>query len=143
MPTDLENRIVEQAKTWIDVKYKDKGRDRFGGVDCIGLIIKVAHEIGFSDFDTIEYPRRPIPQDLLRGMRDHLEQVVPLSDVGHGNIGLFRGPVVPCHTGIIEVDEGGDMWVIHAYAPARKVVRERLVGERDDQMVMAFRYTGN
>lgn len=138
---ELEDKIVAQAKTWIDVKYKDKGRDRVGGVDCIGLIIKVAHEIAISDFDTIEYPKRPVPQDLLRGMRDHLEPI-KIKDIGQGNVGVFRGPRVPCHTGIVEVDEAGEKWVIHAYAPARKVVRDRLAGEMFDNLCLAFRYTG-
>jgi hypothetical protein len=138
----LRQKIVDQAKTWLDVKYRNKGRDRVHGVDCIGLIIKVAHEIGISDFDTTNYPDRPIPRDLVTGMRGHLASI-RLASLGNGDVALFRGPLVPCHTGIVEVDETGQKWVIHSYAPARKVIRSRLEGDLYDQLTLAFRYTGN
>ena len=136
----LEDRIVEQANTWIGVPYRDKGRNRFG-VDCVGLIIKVAHELGLTDYDTMNYPRRPNPVDFLREMRDHLVQQ-PLAQAGHGMVAVFREPLHPCHTGILEVDAQGRRWVIHAYAPARKVIREPLVGARESNMLMALRYVG-
>jgi hypothetical protein len=139
---ELRAKIVAQARTWEGVKYRNKGRDRVHGVDCIGLIIKVAHELGVSDFDTVEYPDRPIPRDLVTGMRGHLAPI-PLDALGNGDVALFRGPQVPCHTGIVEVDEAGQKWVIHSFAPARKVLRSRLEGDLYDQLALAFRYTGN
>jgi hypothetical protein len=138
---DVRGRIVEEAKTWLGVKFKHAGRDRFG-VDCVGLVIKVAHALELSQYDTVAYPHQPDARELLRGMREHLE-AVPLAEAGHGDVAIFRGPQTPVHCGIIEVDADGEMWVIHAYAPARKVVRERMTGDRDGQWVLAFRYTGN
>jgi hypothetical protein len=134
----IEDQIVAAAKGWLNVPYKHAGRSRFG-VDCAGLIVKVAHDVGLSDYDSVNYPRRPVPEDFLREMRDHLVPV-PVDQMGHGHVAVFREPKHPCHTGIIEVDEAGRRWVIHAYAPARKVIREPLSSAREHNVVFVFRY---
>ena len=119
--------------------YRHAGRNR-NGIDCVGLIIKVAHELGLSEYDTTNYGRRPVPADFLREMRDHLV-AVPASRLDHGEIAVFTEPRHPCHVGIIERD-GADLYVIHAYALARKVVRDRLIGERLERVLLGVRYKG-
>lgn len=133
------DEIVRAARSWIGVPYRHLGRDR-GGVDCVGLIIKVAHECGLSTYDTTNYPRRPHVQDFMREMRGHLSQI-PMAEVKAGDVLVFLEPRHPCHVGVVDEDAGG-AWVIHSYAIFRKVVRERLAGERLQRAVMAFRYAG-
>ena len=132
-----KEEFVNIARTWIDVPYKDKGRSRYG-VDCIGLVIKSAHEVGWTDYDTLNYPRRPNPKDFLRELKNQLDRI-PKSDISHGDIAVFAEPRHPCHTGIIDIDECGNVYVIHAYAPAKKVIREPMTSQRKERMVMAFR----
>jgi hypothetical protein len=135
----LEDTIVEQAKTWIGVPYRDKGRDRFG-VDCIGVPIMVARELGLSDYDTLDYTKRPDPADFLRGARSQLD-VRGRDEIGHGMLAVLREPRHPCHAGIVERDGTGRLWLIHSYAPARMVVREALTEERiRDDLVMVFSF---
>lgn len=138
MTTRVE--IVEEAKSWIGVPYRHAGRDRFG-VDCAGLIIKTAHNCGISDYDTTNYPKRPVPNDFLREMKSHLDRR-PKKEAGHGSVLVFREPRHPCHSAILEIDERGERWIIHSYAPARKVIREHLSVERWSNCVMAFDYQG-
>lgn len=129
--------IVAAAKNWVGVPYRHMGRNHYG-VDCVGLIIKVAHDVGLTTYDTTNYPKRPKAADLLREMRNYLQQV-PKGEAGPGDILVIAAPSSPVHMGVLEVDERGQSWLIHAYAPARKVVRESL-GDRDVRM--AFHYTG-
>lgn len=130
--------LAAVARTWVGVPWRHLGRDRIRGVDCVGLVIKCAHQIGATDFDTKNYGRRPVPTDFLREMRDQLVQIQK-QNMGHGDIGVFREPRHPCHTGIVDVDEQGRRWIIHSYAPYRKVIREPLTGQRLGRLLMAFR----
>lgn len=132
--------IVAEARRWEGVKYKHAGRNEHG-LDCAGLIIKIANNCGFTDYDTTNYSRRPVPQEFIREMRDHLEQI-PKGEIKNGDIMLFAEPRHPCHTGVYEIDDRGQEWVIHAYALARKVIREPLTKERRARWRMAFRFQG-
>jgi hypothetical protein len=134
----IQDQIVEEAKTWIGVPFRHAGRNRLG-LDCAGLVAKVAHEVGISTFDSIDYPKRPNPHDFLRGIGQEMQRI-PKSEAGHGDVMVFAEPRHPCHCGIIEVDAQGQLWIIHAYALARKVVREHLTGERLKRARLAFRY---
>lgn len=136
MPTDREI-LVESVRTWIDVPYRDKGRNRHG-IDCIGLLLVAAKDVGLTTYDTVDYPRRPNPRDFLRGMKSHLDRI-PKSDAGHGDIMVFAEPKSPCHVGILDVNASGTVYVIHAYALARKVIREPLTSDRRSRALMAFR----
>lgn len=131
------DNIVQEARKWVGVPYRHAGRNEHG-IDCVGLIIKVAHGVGLTSYDTMNYPKRPNAADLLREMRNHLQQV-PKADADHGDILVIAAPSSPVHMGVLEIDERDQPWLIHAYAPARKVIREAL-GKRDVRM--AFHYTG-
>ncbi len=132
------DRFVEEANTWVGVRYKDKGRDR-GGVDCAGIMIKAAQAVGLTTYDTTNYSRRPDPREFLREMKGHLDRILK-SEIGHGDVCVFAEPSHPCHVGIVDVDAGGIVHVIHAWAPAKKVIREVLTGHRRERMLMAFRF---
>lgn len=136
----IRDDIVATAKEWVGTPYKHAGRNEFG-MDCVGLVIKVAHGCSLSDHDTLNYPRRPVVKDFLREMRDHLT-LVPKSGVKQGTILVFREPKHPCHIGILEIDAKGQRYVIHAFALARKVIREPMTKERWDRCAMAFDYNG-
>lgn len=130
-------RLVESVRTWIGVKYRDKGRDRHG-IDCIGLLMVAAKDVGLTEYDTVDYPRRPNPQDFLRGLKNHLVRIQK-QDAGHGDIMVFAEPRHPCHIGILDVQPDGTVYVIHAYAPSRKVIREPLTPARRERAMLAFR----
>ncbi len=131
--------MVKEALTWVSVPYRHMGRDRKSGVDCAGLIIKVAHETGISEYDSLNYGRRPIPQDFIREVRHNMDDITT-TEAGHGDVGIFAEPKHPCHCGIIDVDSDGQRWIIHAYAPRKMVVRERMTADRERNMLRAFRY---
>lgn len=49
--------LAEIARTWIGVKFRPQGRTR-SGVDCVGLVLCVAWEAGFSMADRRGYSQR-------------------------------------------------------------------------------------
>lgn len=131
------NNMVDIARSYVGVPYRDKGRNRLG-VDCIGLIILAAQEAGLTTYDTVDYPRRPIPLDFIRGIKEHCDRV-PQHEARHGDIFMFAEPRHPCHVGLLDVDPSGVEYILHAYALARKVVRDRLTEERRARILMVWR----
>ena len=51
--------LLTEARSWLDTPYHHQGRLKGVGVDCIGLIIGVAHALNLSEFDTHDYARIP------------------------------------------------------------------------------------
>lgn len=128
--------VVAEALTWVDVPYKHAGRNRFG-IDCAGVVIKVAHGTGLSMHDTTNYTQSPEPHEFLREVKGHLDRKHK-RDLMPGDVIVFRGLRVPCHMGILDA-EGN---VIHAYKPAGKVLREAYVNRMERFAVSAWSYRG-
>lgn len=59
--------LIKEARTWHGTPYQHQGRTRHG-VDCVGLAIRVAQDLGLTEFDIREYERTPsnkLMKDLL------------------------------------------------------------------------------
>lgn len=142
----IQQAMIDEAKKLLDTPYKDKGRDE-GGIDCAGLLIVVAHRLGISDYDSLNYARRPDPVELKREMNriSSLELLRNKWEWQNGDIGVFRTATHPVHLGLLEV-ENGRWYVIHSWAPARKVVRTEVTREdlNDPRMRLTrvYRYKG-
>lgn len=120
MPTRPE--IVEEARSWVGVKFKKGGRDRMG-VDCIGLLVNVGKKFGFEIRDSVEYSFNPEPSlfaELVYGQSVERK----LDDIAIGSIALFRQSIFPMHTGIIARDKYGRYTVINSSLKERRVVEE-------------------
>lgn len=122
--TTIPEQMIAEAKKLVGVRYKDKGRDEYG-CDCAGLIIMVAHRLGISDYDTLDYSRRPNEAEMRREMKriPQIELLPNKWDWQTGDLGVFSDGGNAIHLGFLEVDEQGRWYVIHSWARAHKVVR--------------------
>lgn len=134
----MENQadmLVRQARTWVGTRFHHQGRlkkteSHRGGVDCLGLLVGVAGELGLRDgdgvplakLDAVDYGHVPDAARLKCVLEKHLTAVPGL---GHGAVVLFEIDRSPRHLGILAHGNGGYS-LIHAYAPARMVVEHRL-----------------
>jgi len=46
------------ARAWLGIPWRHQGRSA-RGVDCAGLVVLVARELGLADYDKQTYGRRP------------------------------------------------------------------------------------
>ncbi len=130
-------QIAASALTWLGTPFHHQGRVRNVGVDCIGVVIGVARDLGLSDYDVTGYWHLPWGLTLLQELRRHLV-AVPIADVRMGDVLLFAFNGSPQHVGICT---GLDpLRMAHAYAPMRKTVESPLTGEWLEQMRGAFRF---
>lgn len=128
-------QIVDEARTYLNCRWHHQGRSR-AGVDCIGIVIKVAHALNIFTFDTFDYSRQPDPNRMRELLGEHMERIDP-SRAQVGDVLLMRFEREPQHVAIV-TDQG----IIHAYAQARRVVEHRLDSLWKSRVVGAYQFKG-
>ena len=130
--------IVEKAREYLGTPFHHQARLKKVGVDCIGLIVCVANELGFSIEDCTTYSRKPSDVLLLQEMRFKLDEI-PKEEAGFADVLLFwisRTSLRPQH-----IAYKTDIGLIHTWAHAGKVV-ETPMGNWDRRICGAFRLKG-
>lgn len=115
--------IVEEARTWLGTSWRHQGRLKGSGVDCAGLIVGVAKDLGIEVSDYTSYSPEPLRDSLRTECSKRLVAIRP-ADAKEGDVLLFSFVEWPGHLGILlrssySAEFGG---LIHAYAPMAKVV---------------------
>ena len=131
------DQIIQEALSWKGVRFRHQGRTRIHGVDCAGLIIAVAQELGLSKFDVANYRREPNQEQFIQHFRDQMREK-PVVDREPGDIVLLRDNIFTCHTAILDHNN----YMIHAFAARRKVVREQITDEWTGRMTYCFAFPG-
>ena len=138
--------IVIQARSWIGTPFHHQARLKGVGCDCLGLIVGVVDKLGLCDkygapltgYDEVTYSKEPDGQYLMQKLCELLEEVPP-ADARAGDLALFTVRNNPQHMAILSDYDGG-IGMIHAYAPARRVVEHRLDNDWQSRLVKGFRW---
>lgn len=133
------DEILAEAKTWLGVPYKYLGRSR-AGVDCVGLPLVVAKALGITNFDTRSYGMDPSPRALLNGLAAAGFTFVREGETGDLPVLKVQGS--PRHVAILERTPAGVIYLLHAWHPAQKVIREPYIPERYGRLSLAYRFPG-
>lgn len=121
----MTHPLVAAARVCLGTPFHHQGRVAGVGCDCAGLVLIAARAIGHHPPDSEGYGR--MPKDGL--LRDAVEQyLVPAVDIAPGTVVLmqFETDVEPRHVAIVGDHPAGGLSLIHAYAPARRVVEHAL-----------------
>jgi cell wall-associated NlpC family hydrolase len=130
-------KIVCTAKAWVGTKYHHQGRLKktdihLGGVDCFGLIMGIAKELGIVgiggkplvQYDRIDYAMLPDGTRLKEFLDKHFLSVGKMRS---GDILLFSFFGNPQHLGIVSNVIADDrIEIIHCYSGSRLVVQHYL-----------------
>ena len=127
-------QVVRAAREWLGTPWHHQGRVKGVGVDCVGVVIGVARDLGLSTFDVTGYARRPAEGEVASGCWQHL---APVAAAFPGDVLLFEVDGQPQHLGFAT-----DIGLLHAYAPMRRVVEHRLDDNWRGKIVAAFRLPG-
>ena len=87
--------LIAAARGYIGVPWRHQGRSRFG-IDCVGLLVCAAHDLGIQVADMRAYEREPRAHDLACMLRRHCVSV-PVARPG--DIVLMGRPST--HVGIL------------------------------------------
>lgn len=116
-------QVVAAARGYLGVRWHHQGRSR-AGLDCIGLVVRVAHDLGLSEFDVAGYGRNPDSDRLRAGLREHCVERFGSPEVGM--VALMRFDIAPQHLAFVVPYEHGGLGLVHALVTARRVVEHRL-----------------
>jgi len=129
--------IVNAARSYLGVKFRHQGRTR-AGIDCVGLLVCVARDLGASDYDATGYNRRAQGLGFLHHFQNNLDQI-STQDAKPGDVLVFVESIFPCHTGIMSARH--DLpHLIHAHAPRGVVLEEPFGDEWRSKLRYAFRF---
>lgn len=140
MATSAE--IAAAARGWLGTPFVHQGRRRGIGVDCAGVVIGVARELGLSQFDTRSYPAQPDPVQMRALLEAHLDPVA-WTERRAGDILWFRVELDPQHLGLL-VDAGEAPVMVHAFGRpgVMKVVETRVDAFWQERLAGCYRYRG-
>jgi NlpC/P60 family putative phage cell wall peptidase len=144
--------IPVEARKWMGTRFHHQGRLRGVGCDCIGMVLGVLDDMGIKSrqrgddgerlpfvlFDDRTYAPDPNSERLKETLETHLKDIDAAS-IRPGDILLFRIIHLPQHVGIVGDHPNGGLSLIHAYAPAGKVVEEGLTESWRTRIIGAYR----
>lgn len=124
-------QIVDTSRSYLGCRYHHQGRNR-AGVDCAGLIVCVANDLGIqTDSDLRGYSRVPGLLNVKRAFDDFGIRVAKYQP---GDFLLMRFGEQP-HAAIVT-----DVGIIHCYLAARRVIEHNLSDEWRARIVAAYAF---
>lgn len=119
--------IVMVARSYIGTPWHHMGRTPGHSLDCAGLLICVARELGVvqPDFDIPAYTQRPDGHSFLEWCDQHMTKI-PQADMGFGDVIVTKLDLAPQHMGIVGDYRYGGFSIIHS-CNARSVVPSRVI----------------
>ncbi len=141
--------IQAKAREYVGTPFQHQGRMKGVALDCVGLILSVAEDLGIKDtrgvpilrIDYREYGPQPEGLLVLECCRDRLV-AKGMGDLKPGDIICTSVPEMPTHTAII-VARDGMFYMVHAYeGGTRKCVEHILDMKWRRRIVAAFEFSG-
>ena len=120
--------VTTAARTWLDTPFHHQARLKCVGVDCVGLVIGVARELGFvaPEFDVAAYPRNPDGTSLMHLVNLHMTPIAREA-MQPGDVVVVSFDRDPQHLGILGDYRHGGLSIIHAASAAGRVIETRLM----------------
>jgi cell wall-associated NlpC family hydrolase len=138
------SRIVEVARSYLGTPFAHQGRLPGVGLDCAGVVIAIARELGVvaPDFDITGYGRTPDGVSLMGWCRQYMTEV-PRSEMRPGDVLCVAWETIPHHLCVLGDYRHGGLSIIHSIDQRGKVrgsvVEHRLVFGARMKFVAAFR----
>lgn len=131
--------VVAAARQWADTPFHHQARLKGVGVDCVGLVIGVARELGLiaPDFDVVGYPRVPDGTSLMALAATHM-QAIERNSMQPGDVVVVSFDRDPQHLGILGDYRHGGLSIIHAAGLTGRVIETRLMFTEQMKFVAAF-----
>jgi cell wall-associated NlpC family hydrolase len=120
-------QIVAEARAWLGTPWVHQHRTQGVAVDCAGLVIGVARNLGLvpPDFDVQGYGRQP--DGTLLDVCTQSMRRVPQNAMQPGDVLVVSLDADPQHMGILVPYRHGGLALVHAASNAGRVIEHRLL----------------
>ena len=128
--------ILAAARSFLGTPFRHQGRIPGLALDCAGLVVSVAKEIGADYIDRPGYSRNP-SGGLLESALDDQPCLERVTDRQPGDVLLMRFSGEPQHLAIFTGEN-----IIHSYEAVGKVCEHRLASVWAARIVRVYRFKG-
>ena len=137
----MMNTTVRMAREYLGTPYHHQARLKGHGIDCVGLVVCVARELGVLPFDVdvTGYSRIPDGKALMHHLHAHMD-AVDQRDMQPGDVICVAFDKWPQHVGILGNYIHGGLSIIHADNQRGQVIETRLMFSDAMRFVAAFRW---
>lgn len=127
----MNEKIVQEARSWIDTPFKAQGRLKNNGCDCLGLVMGIARNLNLKSkngvpitvFDTLDYDIKR--QNInLSSILDSL--LLKSEEISSGNLVLMNFDSIPQHLAITSEHPHYKFGIVHSDLKSNKVVEHGL-----------------
>lgn len=135
--------VVAEARSWLQTPWVHQARTKGVAVDCAGLVIGVARELGLvePDFDVNGYGR--LPDGTLLQQCAEIMRPIQRTEMLPGDVLVVATDTEPCHMGIVGDYRHGGLSLIHAaMGGLNRVAEHRLMFARNLRFKAAFALPG-
>lgn len=135
--------IIAAARAALDTPFSHQGRKAGTALDCAGLLVHVAREVGFEPLDRTGYSPMPSGHQIEEALEEHVAAGilvrVPTAEMVAGDLFLMRfgGEKFSRHLGVCAGDT-----MIHAWAIVGKVCEHRIDERWKRTIVRVYRFVG-
>lgn len=135
--------IVRLARATLGTPYQHQGRVDGLALDCAGVPVHVAKQLGLPLTRYTRYGRLPIPAEMRAALDEHLQRV-PTADMRPGDVAWIRFSDQPQHLAIVGDYPLGGLSLIHADngRGLHRVVEHRMDDVWRRRIVAVWRYPG-
>ncbi len=133
----MRKKIVEKAREYLGTPFHHQGRLKGIGIDCIGLLSCVAHELGIFTKDNTNYSKHPDGKSLMNELNKYLDEI-PSNTMNIGDILVFaisKRTKYPQHIGFVT-----DYGMIHTYQGSGEVVEHVLDDKWKKRICGCFKF---
>ncbi|MDR1498845.1 MAG: C40 family peptidase [Rickettsiales bacterium] len=140
-------KILRVAKTWLNTKFHHSGRIKInahngGGIDCIGLILKIGEEIDSTYngksvilYDYLTYSKYPNHGEMKMFLDKYFIKIT-LKQARAGDLIYFNFRNKLEHIAVIS-----DVGIIHCYLEVRRVVEHPISAYWKEKIIGYYRYS--
>lgn len=134
----IASDVIDAARQMVGTPFRHQGRIPGVALDCAGLVVAVARQLGLDPQTPEDYGRTPA-NGLLEATLDGepcLQRIYPV-DRQPGDILLMRFSREPQHVAILASDT-----IIHSYSAVGRVVEHRIDAQWESRIVRVYRFRG-
>jgi len=132
------DQVVQAARSWVGTRWQHQQSLKGEACDCAGLILGVGREVFGIEAQVPAYGHTPFKGTMEAICERHMTRVEKAL-IAPGDVVLMTWDVEVHHMGIISSIDG-QLGLIHAHAPNKKVVEHRLDTTWMRRIVMAYRF---